>query len=102
MLDQSDKDKFNYKSFYDIESLDVWQRLANLFDIDNHKWCLCSGGKIVEYYEYWTHFNTKDGIKFEKIKCPIDGVHNFSITTWIDEQFIEKDNINPKDYESNN
>lgn len=85
--------KFNYKSFMDVEDLEVWQRLANLFDIDNHKWCRCSGGKIVEYYEYWTHYRTEQGLEFRKIKCPIDGYHNFSVTTRIDEQFIEEDNI---------
>ena len=89
----NDKDKFNYKSFMDVEDLEVWQRLANLFDIDSHKWCRCSGGKIVEYYEYWTHYRTEQGLEFRKIKCPIDGYHNFSVTTWIDEQFIEEDNI---------
>lgn len=89
----NDKDKFNYKSFFDIESLEVWQRLANLFDMENHKWCRCKGGKIVEYYEYWTHYNTENGLEFRKIKCPIEGTHNFSVTTWIDEQFIEEDNI---------
>ena len=89
----NDKDKFNYKSFMDVLDLEVWQRLANLFDIDNHKWCRCSGGKVVEYYEYWTHYRTENGLEFRKIKCPIAGGHNFSVTTWIDEQFIEEDNI---------
>lgn len=88
-----DKDKFNYKSFMDVEGLEVWQRLANLFDVDNHKWCRCSGGKIIEYYEYWTHYRTENGLEFRKIKCPIEGYHNFSVTKWIDEQFIEEDNI---------
>ena len=89
----NDKDKFNYKSFSDVEDLEVWQRLANLFDVDNHKWCRCSGGKIVEYYEYWTHYRTELGLEFRKIKCRIEGYHNFSVTMWIDEQFIEEDNI---------
>lgn len=97
----NDKDKFNYKSFWDIIDLEVWQRLANLFDIDNHKWCKLTDGKIVEYYEFWTHYNTKDGIEFKKLKSPIDTHNIFSVTRFIDEQFIEKDNINPKDYESN-
>lgn len=85
--------KFNYKSFMDVKDLEVWQRLANLFDIDNHKWCRCSGGKIVEYYEYWTHYRTEQGLEFRKIKCPIESYHNFNVTKWIDEQFIEEDNI---------
>lgn len=91
----NDKDKFNYKSFMDVEDLEVWQRLANLFDVDNHKWCRCSGGKIVEYYEYWTHYRTENGLEFRKIKCPIDGYHNFSVTKRIDEQFIEEDEVKP-------
>ena len=85
--------KFNYKSFMDVEDLEVWQRLANLFDVENHKWCKCKGGKIVEYYEYWTHYKTENGLEFRKIKCPIDGYHNFSVTTRIDEKFIEEDDI---------
>lgn len=96
----NDKDKFNYKSFMDVTDLEVWQRLANLFDIDNHKWCKCSGGKIVEYYEYWTHYTTENGIEFRKIKCPIESYHNFAVTKWIDEQFIEEDDIEkPIQYE---
>ena len=95
-----DKDKFNYKSFWDIQELEVWQRLANLFDLDNHKWCKIVDGRIVEYYEYWTHYNTENGFEFRMIKCPIESHHNFSVTKYIDEQFIEKDNINPKDYEN--
>lgn len=90
----NDKDKFNYRSFYDIKDLEVWQRLANLFDLKNHKWCECAGGKIVEYYEYFTSYQTDDGIVFEKIKCPIESYHNFSVTTRINEQFIVEDNIN--------
>lgn len=89
----NDKDKRNYKSFWDVEDLEVWQRLANLFDKGNHKWCRLSGGKVVEYYEYWTHYNTEKGLEFKKIKCPIELYHNFSVTMWIDEQFIEEDNI---------
>lgn len=89
----NDKDKFNYRSFWDIIDLEVWQRLANLFDLKNHKKCRLSGGNIVEYYEFWTHYRTEDGLEFKKVKCPIDGVHNFAIITRIDEQFIEEDNI---------
>ena len=89
----NDKDKFNYKSFWDIADLEVWQRLASLFDIDGHKYCKLVDGRIIEYYEYWTHYRTEFGIEFRKIKCPIDGYHNFSVTHWIDEQFIEDDNI---------
>ena len=71
----------------------MWQRLANLFDIENHKWCKLTNGEIVEYYEYWTTYRDDDGYKFRKIKCPIEKYHNFSVTKWIDEQFIEEDNI---------
>ena len=90
-------DKFNYRSFWDISDLDVWQRLANLFDIENHTWCKLTNGEIVEYYEYWTHYNTKDGIKFKKIKCPIEKYHNFSVTKWIPNESIVEDDIKFKE-----
>ena len=62
-----DKDKFNYKSYWDIEDLAVWQQLANLFDINNHKWCELSDGSIIEYYECWKSFTTEgNGIEYKK------------------------------------
>lgn len=88
-------DKFNHRSLSDITDLEVWQRLANLFDIDNHRYCKLTNGRTVEYYEFWTHSRTEDGYKFYKVKCPIDGHHNFTIVTYIDEQFIEEDDIAP-------
>lgn len=91
----NDKDKFNYKSFWDIADLEVWQRLANLFDVDGHKYCKLVDGRIIEYYEYWSHYTIENGIEFRKIKCPIDGYHNFSVTHWIDEQFIKEDDVKP-------
>lgn len=91
----NDKDKINFRSYSDITELEVWQRLANLFDLDNHKWCKLTDGRIVEYYEYWTHYRTEDGFEFRQIKCPIDEYHNFAITTRIDEQYIVEDNVNP-------
>lgn len=91
----NDKDKINFRSYSDITELEVWQRLANLFDMDSHKWCKLTDGRIVEYYEYWTHYRTEDGFEFQQIKCPIDGYHNFAVTTRIDEQYIVEDNVNP-------
>lgn len=92
-FNQNDGKKDLGRSFHDIADLEVWQRLANLFDLKGHKWCRLTGGSVVEYYEYWTHYTTEKGLEFKKIKCPIDGYHNFAITTRIDEQFIEEDNL---------
>ena len=89
----NDNDKFNFKSFMDVEDLGVWQRLANLFDVDNHKWCRLTDDSIVEYYEFWTINRTKEGLVFEKVKTPVENYHNFSIVKFIPEENIKDDNI---------
>lgn len=90
----NDKDKFNYKSLMDISDLEVWQRLANLFDIDGHKWCRLVDDSIVEYYEYWRKKYTEDGsLRFEKIKTPIESYHNFGVCKFIPQENIKEDNI---------
>lgn len=90
----NDKDKFNYKSLMDISDLEVWQRLANLFDIDGHKWCRLVDDSIVEYYEYWRKKYTEDGsLRFEKIKTPIESYHNFAVCKFIPKESIKEDNI---------
>lgn len=89
----NDKDKFNFKSFMDVEDLGVWQRLANLFDVDNHKWCKLIDDSIIEYYEFWTIKHTEEGLVFEKVKTPIENYHNFSVLKYIPEENIKEDNI---------
>jgi hypothetical protein len=86
--------KFNNHSFNDISSLEVWQRLANLFDKQSHKYCKLVDDTIVEYYEYWRHGYVDGVLQFKKVKCPINGKqHNFSICTYIPDENIKEDNI---------
>ena len=66
-----DKDKDFGRSFWDITDLEVWQQLANLFDLKGHKWCKLIDNTICEYYECWKHYRTMDGLlKFKKYKQP--------------------------------
>lgn len=96
-------DNKNIRSIYDIDDLEIWQKLANLFDLNGHKWCECDGGKIVEYYEVWMIDNSSnEHLRYKKYKVPVDTKDRFTVLTYIDEQFIKKDNINPKDYEGKN
>ena len=96
-------DNKNIRSIYDIDDLEIWQKLANLFDLNGHKWCECDGGKIVEYYEVWKLDNSSnETLRYKKYKVPVDTKDRFTVLTYIDEQFIKKDNINPKDYEGKN
>lgn len=92
-FNDNDKNKDYGRSFSDIYDLEVWQRLSNLFNKKNHKWCKLVDDTIVEYYEYWRHFMTQDGIVFEKVKSPVKNYHNFAITTYIPEENIKEDNV---------
>lgn len=89
-----DKNKHCYTSIYDITSLEVWQRLANLFDKSTHKRCKLIDDSIIEYYEYWRHTHNQEGeYVYKKVKTPIDGYHNFSVCRYIPEESIKEDNI---------
>ena len=58
---------------YDIQDLEVWQKLANLFDIENHKYCRLIDDTICEYYECWQWNKGMDGKwSFKKYKCPVE------------------------------
>lgn len=88
-------------SFSDLVDLEIWQRLANLFDVDNHKWCKMVDGSYTEYYECLLHDRDDNRrLRFRTYKCPVDA-RNLSILTYIDEQFIEEDNINPETIKDN-
>lgn len=83
------------RSFHDIEDLEVWQQLANLFDLKSHKWCKLTDGSICEYYECWKNYRTMDGLlKFKKYKIPVDRL-NLSVLTYIPEENIKEDNVKP-------
>lgn len=95
-FNEDDKNKDFGRSLMDIEDLEVWQRLANLFDKSSHKWCQLVDGSVVEYYEYWRKTYDREGGKsYEKVKSPIGSHHNFSVCCFIPEENILKDNVDP-------
>lgn len=68
-FNEDDKNKDYGRSLLDIECLEVWQKLANLFDIDSHKKEIINGEEV-EYYEYWTKYRDIEGnVHYKKIKC---------------------------------
>lgn len=92
-FNDNDKNKDYGRSFMDIDDLEIWQRLANLFDIEGHKWCKMVDGSECEYYETWRHHRDVEGrLKFKKYKVPVSTKVS-TVFTYIDEQFIEEDNI---------
>lgn len=92
-FNKDDKNKDYGRSMMDIEDLEVWQRLANLFDKSCHKKCELIDGSIVEYYEYWRKTYNTEGKTYEKVKTPIDRYHNFSVCSYIPEENILNDNV---------
>ena len=93
-FNDNDKNKDYGRSLNDLQDLEVWQRLANLFDKKSHKWCKLIDDSIVRYYEYWRRYYSDDGkILFEKVKSPVDSYHNFSVIKYIPQENIKEDNI---------
>ena len=92
-FNDDDKNKDYGRSFNDLSDLEVWQRLSNLFDKENHKYCKLIDDTIVEYYEYSRHYFLDGKLVFEKVKTPVENHHNFSICKYIPEENIKEDNI---------
>ena len=46
-FNENDKNKDYGRSIWDVQDLEVWQQLANLFDLNSHKFCKTSDGKVV-------------------------------------------------------
>lgn len=92
-FNDDDKNKDYGRSLNDLSDLEVWQRLANLLNKENHKHCKLKDDSIVEYYEYSRHYFSDGKIIFEKVKTPIENYHNFSICKYIPEENIKEDNI---------
>lgn len=94
-FNENDKNKDYGRSMYDISDLEVWQKLANLFDRRTHKYCRLVDDTICEYYEcmVWSYDADKKW-KFKKYKCP---VNRLSIGTlcYIPEENIKEDNVEP-------
>lgn len=89
----NDKNKDLGRSLWDITDLEVWQQLANLFDLNSHKLAkvkVDGEEKIVCYYECWHAINIQGTITYKKRKHSIDSPFNWSIN----EECIVEDNIN--------
>lgn len=98
-FNEDDKNKDYGRSMLDIYDLEIWQKLADLFDKESHKYCRLIDGTICEYYECWQWNNGIDGNwSFKKYKCPVDRL-NIGTLTYIPEESIKEDNIIPSNEE---
>lgn len=94
-FNENDKNKNYGRSMLDICDLEVWQKLANLFDIDGHKYCRLIDDTICEYYECWQwDIEIDRKWSFKKYKCPVDRL-NIGTLHYILEENIKEDNIKP-------
>lgn len=92
-FNDNDKNKDYGRSMYDIEDLAIWQKLANLFDKQTHKFCRLIDDSVCEYYECWQKSYANDGTwVFKKYKCPVDRL-NIGTHTYIPEESIKEDNV---------
>ena len=79
----------NVRSLSDIRDLEVWQQLANLFDLKGHKLLRLKDDTFCEYYECWKM--DRDGYK--RYRIPVEKRHNFSVLSYIPDESIKEDNI---------
>lgn len=79
----------NVRSLSDIHDLEVWQQLANLFDLDGHKMCRLIDDTFCEYYECWKM--NRGGYK--KYRIPVDARGNFSVLTYLPDENIAEVNV---------
>lgn len=97
-FNDNDKNMDSGRSLWDIQDLDVWQQLADLFDLSGHKYCkTIFNGKeaVIRYYESWHMGNNQGVFTYEKRKHPVDGF----FSSYIDEKYIVEDIINERDIE---
>jgi hypothetical protein len=93
-FNENDKNKDYGRSIHDIQDLEIWQKLANLFDKKTHKFCKLIDDTICEYYECWVlGYDDEHKRVYKKYKCPVDRL-NIGILTYIPEENIIEDNIN--------
>lgn len=94
-FNENDKNKDYGRSFSDFHDLEIWQKLANLFDKRIHKYCRLTDGTICEYYECWCRGYTSDRkYKYKKYKCPVDKLR-IDTLIFIPEENIKEDNVEP-------
>ena len=79
----------NIRTLSDIQDLEVWQQLANLFDLQGHKMCRLIDDTFCEYYECWK----MEGDGYKMYRIPVDKRHNFSVLSYIPDESIKEDNI---------
>lgn len=89
---ENDKPNFS-RSIHDLQDLEIWQQLANLFDLKNHKQCKLNDDTICEYYECWKCLTIGGKLEFKKYKIPVDRLC-ISRLTYIPEENIIEDNLN--------
>lgn len=92
-FNENDKNKDYGRSLWDLQDLEVWQKLANLLDKRTHKYCKLIDGTISEYYESWEMARTEDGgFSFRKYKYPVS-VLNICRLCYIPMESIKEDNV---------
>lgn len=92
-FNENDNDKDLSRSLWDIQDLEAWQQLANLFDLNGHKLArveVDGEEKIVCYYECWHAINIQGTITYKKRKHAVDSPFNW----YINENCIVEDDIN--------
>ena len=77
----------NVRSLSYLHDLEVWQQLANLFDLEGHKMCRLIDDTFCEYYECWKMNDSE----YKKYRIPVDA--GFSIFTYIPDDNIAEDNV---------
>lgn len=95
-FNENDKNKDYGRSLWDLEDLEIWQKLANLLDKRTHKFCKLIDGSICEYYETWRMVSEEGKYSLKKYKCPVSDL-NISILCYIPTENIKEDNIERKD-----
>jgi hypothetical protein len=81
----------NVRSLSDIQDLEVWQQLANLFDLEGHKTCRLKDGSLCEYYECWKSCHENGKLRYRKYRIPVNS--GFSVLTYIPDESIAEDDV---------
>lgn len=77
----------NYRSLWDIQDLEIWQKLANYFSIDEYKTCILNDDTECRYYEFLSLNSYGGTFTFNEYKIPISRKFSTNIT------YIPEENI---------